>query len=245
MGTRAGLVRHVVVAMLVAAFVGMGFWQLSRLGERRAFNATLAARSSQPVTGVGDLIASATPADVAYRRARAIGLYDVANEVVLYSRSHDGLSGHHVLTPLRVGGDAALLVDRGWVPIDFDSPGDERAAPPNGIVTVEGLLAPSQVRGRFGPREVEQGPYEGVFRVDLDLLAEQMPYELLPLFLQLDEQTPPQATGRPIPVPLPRLDEGPHLSYAIQWFLFAAGLVVGDAALTTRRRARHDASRAP
>jgi cytochrome oxidase assembly protein ShyY1 len=39
-----------------------------------------------------------------------------------------------------------------------------------------------------------------------------------------------------VPVPLPDLSEGPHLSYAIQWFCFAAVAVAGAAILVRRER---------
>jgi cytochrome oxidase assembly protein ShyY1 len=37
-------------------------------------------------------------------------------------------------------------------------------------------------------------------------------------------------------VPLPELSEGPHLSYAIQWFSFAVVALVGSAILVRRDR---------
>ena len=44
-------------------------------------------------------------------------------------------------------------------------------------------------------------------------------------------------TRDPEPVPAPTLDEGPHLSYAVQWFIFTTVAVVGYP-LILRRRAR-------
>jgi cytochrome oxidase assembly protein ShyY1 len=50
----------------------------------------------------------------------------------------------------------------------------------------------------------------------------------------LQTQTP--ARERPIPAPLPDTSEGPHLSYAIQWFTFAAIALVGYGLLVRRAR---------
>jgi surfeit locus 1 family protein len=64
------------------------------------------------------------------------------------------------------------------------------------------------------------------FRVDIERIQEQVPYRLLPIFIK---QLPIPNTNADT---LPRqdsganLDEGPHLGYAIQWFSFAAILVV-------------------
>ena len=63
----------------------------------------------------------------------------------------------------------------------------------------------------------------------------------------IDEQPPPAVA--PVRPPEPTLDAGPHLSYAVQWFLFTAigvaGIVVfirGD--LRARREEREDATEA-
>ena len=67
-------------------------------------------------------------------------------------------------------------------------------------------------------------------------IASSLPYDVFPLPLQLADQTPPQPGSLPIPVPLPTLSEGPHLSYAIQWFSFAVVAFVGAVILLRRDR---------
>jgi cytochrome oxidase assembly protein ShyY1 len=44
-------------------------------------------------------------------------------------------------------------------------------------------------------------------------------------------------TGLAVP-PLPALDDGPHLTYALQWFSFAVIAVVGGALLSRRPKTR-------
>ncbi|NIR40461.1 MAG: SURF1 family protein, partial [Actinobacteria bacterium] len=45
----------------------------------------------------------------------------------------------------------------------------------------------------------------------------------------------------PIPVPPASLDEGPHLSYAFQWFFFSVGTVVAYGLILRRQlRPRHE-----
>jgi surfeit locus 1 family protein len=63
-----------------------------------------------------------------------------------------------------------------------------------------------------------------------------MPFRLLPVYLQLSEQDPPQVEGLPAPAPLPELSEGPHLGYALQWFAFATIALVGYVVLLRRGR---------
>jgi len=56
------------------------------------------------------------------------------------------------------------------------------------------------------------------------------------VYLELESSQPADAKGL-TPIPLPELDEGPHLSYAIQWFTFSALAVIGWV-LVVRKTAR-------
>ena len=111
-------------------------------------------------------------------------------------------------------------------------------------MTVTGLVQPSQERGRFGPTDAE-GELDVLARVDLARLAAQVDYELLPAYIQLVDSSPPEAAvpeGEPALVPLgtPRPSEGPHLAYAVQWFIFTT-IAAGGYVLLLRRVARDQA----
>jgi cytochrome oxidase assembly protein ShyY1 len=217
------------VAVVVAATcIGLGLWQLRRLDERRALNIEiLRSRSDAPIA-IED--ASAAAADP-YRDAVAHGTYDVEREVIVYGRSLDGEAGHVVVTPLVLDDAGAILVVRGWVPFAMQTAPVRGAEPPAGEVTVTGSLVPDEGDGSVAP---DAG---GVIRVlDVRGIAPSLPYDVFPLPVQLAEQTPPQSGSLPSPMPLPELSEGPHLSYAIQWFSFAAVAVAGAAILLRRGR---------
>ena len=72
--------------------------------------------------------------------------------------------------------------------------------------------------------------------LDVRGIASTLPYDIFPLPLQLQDQAPPQPGSLPALAPLPELSEGPHLSYAIQWFTFAAVAIVGGVILLRRDR---------
>jgi surfeit locus 1 family protein len=217
-------------AMLLAAlFVRLGFWQLDRLQGRRYYNHRFEQGMAASPEPVETLVDNADGADLLYRNASATGRYDPAHEVILYGRTQDGTPGNHVLTPLILGDGRAVLVDRGWVPIADDTPPVAGAAPPSGTVAVTGLLAPSEPGGAPGG-----GATTTFTRVDLRRIGSQLPYELLPDYLQLQRQSPPQPGRLPIHPPPPVLDDGPHLSYAIQWFAFATIAFFGFFLLVAR-----------
>lgn len=229
-GSRTRRVVVVVVAVLVAATcVNLGLWQLRRLDQRRALNATILDRRS--ATRVSIARVPGNTAAAPYRSASARGTYDVEHEVLVYGRSLDGEAGNQVVTPLLLPDGGAILVVRGWVPFALQTAPVRGAAPPATDVTVNGSLVPDEGDGSDAPDA------DGIVR-DLDVrgIASSLPYDVFRLPLQLADQVPPQPGSLPVPVPVPALSEGPHLSYAIQWFSFAVVALVGAAILLWRDR---------
>jgi surfeit locus 1 family protein len=222
-----------IVALVVAAVcIRLGIWQLHRLDSKRAFNAAFVAGTSASPEPVAALAAGG--GSVAYRHAEAAGRYDSAHELLFYGRSDaNGDPGSDVLTPLRLDDGDAVLVDRGWIPFDPNQrlpvPGD--AAAPAGTVTVTGVLFPPD--SATAPA-AGAPPVTIVRRVNLAEIGAQLPYRLLPFYLVLQQQAPAQAAGLPSPAPMPEPSEGPHLSYAIQWFAFAAIAILGYGLLLRR-----------
>jgi surfeit locus 1 family protein len=234
--SRRRRVTIVAIATIVAAVcIALGFWQLQRLADRRALNAEIrGARSASPTTvRTADDIGALS----AFRSVVVEGTYDIEGEVLLYGRSYDGEPGHYVVTPLRLEDGSGVLVLRGWVPFSIDSAPVIEAAPTVRDVVVEGWLIAPETRGQSRPDR------HGIVRtLDISGIGDRLPFELALFAIQLRDQDPPPSS-LPTPVPAPVLSEGPHLSYAIQWFSFAAIAVVGGVILL--RRDRRGATRAP
>lgn len=246
------IVRHVAVTALVAAMVAAGFWQLQRLDDKRTYKALVEARQEEPAADVATVLRADAEVDdpavagVLYRSVTATGTYQDDDTVVVENRTFNGASGAWVLTPLRLPDDTAVLVNRGFIGFDQEGAIVPPPAPP-GAVAVEGLLFPSQERGRFGPTDPEDGDLEVLARVDLERLEAQVDYDLRPAYVQLVESRPGEAeaatAGTPALVPLgpPEPEEGPHLSYAVQWFIFTT-IAAGGYVLLLRRVARDQAT---
>ena len=215
----AGLVGALVVA---AACVRLGVWQLERLHQRRERNALLLAARARPPLQVDR---SLPPDSACDRRLHARGVYDYAHERLWHARGYEGVPGVDLVTPLRLADGAAVLVDRGWAPSPDAYHVDQLAYREGDSAVVLGL-------GMRAPRA----------RGDVDPVAlrDSLPYRLLPFVIQ---QLPPAAAPyRPLPPglirwPIPELSDGPHLSYAIQWFSFAVIIGVGSLALARKRAA--------
>jgi surfeit locus 1 family protein len=221
-------------ALLIAATcVGLGIWQIARLHQKQQFNARVRASLAGPPRSLAALLPPGVDPDaVRYSRAGATGTYDVAHEVVLYGRTLHGRAGNHLLTPLVTPDGSAVIVDRGWVPLNVTSPATAGTAPPTGPVTVVGVLLRSEgdVPGSVGGST----PQTEFAKIDLARLQAQLPYRIEPVYLLLQSQTPSQLSRYPIPAPLAKLSEGPHLGYAIQWFTFAAIAAIGFVVLALR-----------
>jgi surfeit locus 1 family protein len=231
------LVFHIAAIAGIVAFVSLGFWQLRRLDERNVLDERIAERMAAPADDLSALLASGGPDAIELRNAIARGRYEIADEVVLQSQSLDGVSGHHVLTPLSMDDGSAVIVDRGWVPIDLDVPPVAGAEPPDAPVAVEGVVRVTQTREGLGPIDPPTGRLERVSRVDVERIQAQVDYPLVPVWLQLTSQDPGQRS--PLPRPIPPATPGggpPHLAYAVQWFVFAGVALVGYP-LVLRRRA--------
>ena len=232
------VVGHVICLLLVVLFVNLGFWQLRRLDEKQAANATIETRGALPVEPVNRVIATTPPDELAYRRASATGRYDVAGEVLIRFRSLNEVPGRHVLTPMVLDDGTALAVNRGFLPDSVTG----TPPPPAGEVEVVGLLLPSQQRQGLGPTDPTGGRLTELARADLGRLQQQYDRPLLPVYLQLERQAPPSGDG-PTLLPPPETSEGPHLGYAGQWFLFALVGAVGWPLLL--RRTAAEQRRAP
>jgi surfeit locus 1 family protein len=231
--TRSGVLATLAVFAAVAVCVRLGVWQLDRRAERAVRNAVVAERgAAEP------LALAAVPRDTAeltYRRATLAGTADPAGTIVLAGRSRGGAPGVHVLTPVRIQG-GAVLVNRGWLPAPDAATVDLDAVRREGPVRVEGILLPFpdvaiHARGESGFRRTW-------FRMDGAAIRGQYPYAVAPLYLSAAGPFEPAggdgAGGDPLPPDPPSLDPGPHLSYAVQWFSFAAIFLVGWAILLLR-----------
>ena len=207
---RSDLTLALLAVVIAAGCVSLGIWQLRRLGGRRARNALAEARLSLPPI---EIHAGLSVDSARGRRVTARGVYDFGAERTWAGRSFEGTPGVALITPLRLSDGSAVLVDRGWVysPDAFHVDQARYREPDSASVTGIAMIPP---RGRG---DVSTAGF-------------------LPIIIQLTGPDP--ATGLPRRWHAPVFDDGPHLSYAIQWFSFALIALVGTAALIRRGRDR-------
>jgi surfeit locus 1 family protein len=239
---------HVLVLFVVLVLVGLGQWQFERLDERRDQNERLESRLAAEPVDLDALASEGEVDDVAleYRRVQVTGTYLGDEELLLEGRQFRGQAGRDSFVPLELRDGTLVLVRRGWVPRDLGPPPVAEAAPPSGQVTVEGYLERSVPQPGFGP----QNPVDGELAIlqvpDVERVAQQLPGPTFPMIVRLTGQEPlpdaEVATARGLPSlpavhPQEPFDEGSHLSYGIQWSIFALlALVAYVAYWVTRLR---------
>jgi len=228
--SRRSIVFCLLALVAAAVFARLGVWQLARLHEKVRRNASIAAQQLEPAARL-----AAVPRDTAgahYRKATVSGRFDYDQEVVLGARTHQGSPGVDLVTPLRIAGsDTAILVNRGWVYSPDGATLDRARWRERDTATITGYIevyAPdAQVTNvKRVPRLVR--------RLSRNELAPRISSPLAPYYLVA---TGDSADGaHPARRELPALDEGPHRSYAMQWFSFMAIALAGAGLVIARER---------
>ena len=223
-----------LTGVALAAFVGLGYWQLGRAREKQAlFEAFMAA--GEDTVDAGDLPFEQL---ARYQRIRLHGSYDSTRQVLLDNMpSVSGQPGYRVLTPFeRSDGRGWVIVDRGWLPL-----GATREDLPELTVgmrdrDVTGTLDQLPVPGlRVGPAATpgaSEWPRVMLFPTESDLESA-LGIDVESRIVLLDAVAPDgyERKWRP------SIGFGPerHLGYAIQWFAFALVATVLFVALNLQR----------
>ena len=124
---------------LCVVFVRLGEWQWQR-GVHRQAEWDAFARGADAPRAAGR--PGRRDRCRASNASACTGSWDAEHQFLLDNRSHGGLPGYEVLTPLRLADDRVLLVDRGWVRL-------HRLARPSAADHDRGTREPSSVTGRL------------------------------------------------------------------------------------------------
>jgi len=232
------------VAIVFAIACGfLSNWQFTRNEERARQLALVEANYDADPVPLNDVLAPGADLDPSdeWTPVTLRGRYLADEELLVRNRPHGGTSAFEVLVPFRLDDGRTLLVNRGWVPPGEDQPDpDFVPAPPSGDTTVVVRLRPGEPLPTSG-RTAGEGQ---VPTIHLPLIAERTGEASLETgaYGRLVSESPAPESA-PESIPSPSEDPGPHLSYAVQWILFA---VMGFAFIlyilvTERRHAREDA----
>ncbi|BDV30483.1 SURF1 family protein [Microbacterium terricola] len=238
---------YVAVAIVFAiACAFLSNWQFTRNATRAEQLALVEANYDAAPVPLAEVIpagGSLEPTDQ-WQPVTLTGTYLSEQQLLVRNRAHGGTAAFEVLVPLRLTDGRVIVIDRGWLPPGNEQPEpDEIPAAPAGEVTVIARLMP----GEALPASGRSAPEGQVPTINLALIADTLPAADAALLEEsayglMASEDPAPAT-RPNPVEDPSVDPGPHLSYAIQWILFAimGFIFIGYVIRTERRHRREDA----
>jgi cytochrome oxidase assembly protein ShyY1 len=213
-----------LVIVFAIACSALGTWQLNRRAEALAEVARIDANyDAEPIPVAEALPDPATfDVDQRWQVVALSGAYLADEEVVVRNRPFEGSSGFEVITPFRLDDGTVFMVDRGWIPQASDGRPSDVPAPPEGEVQVTARLKAGE--GRIEGRTSTGDEFA---TIDLEELAARVGEPSFTGAYGVLVQTGADATEPPLAAARPARDEGPHLSYALQWFVFALLAFIG------------------
>jgi surfeit locus 1 family protein len=230
----------ITLAAVVASGVTfrLGLWQLDRAGQRLALQAAIAQRQAMPPVPQSALLDAKAQPQLLHRQVNLRGEWLARDTVFLDNRQMEGRPGFFVVTPLRLEGSAAVvLVERGWVPRNFEQ---REKLPP--VPTPDGTV---ELRGRIAPPPAKlyefSGAQRGAIRQNLDL-AQFRVETGLPLLDLAVRQTQGAPDGLLRDWPEPASGAATNYGYAFQWWAMSglvAILYVWFQFIVPRRKAPH------
>jgi surfeit locus 1 family protein len=178
-----------------------------------------------------------------YRSVLVRGVYDFDQQVGLLNQVWSDQIGVDLLTPLHISGtDQTVLVDRGWTLLSDFKAGSLAQYNETGEVSVQGVILDSQTHPSLG--RMQDPPFDpsrrtnSFYIVNTQRIGQEMAHSVLPIYIQ--QMPDPARAGPPYRKVFSMvLSDGPHLSYAIQWFCFALILGIGYPILV-RKNANKD-----
>ena len=228
-----GLPITLLTLLLLALLIGLGFWQLDRAAQKRVLVTQYQGQEGESPILIREDLAAAE--DLEYRPALVRGHFDTEQQFLLDNRTHQGMAGYQVLTPLRIDGSGhAILVNRGWVPRGPVRAELPALSTPAGPVQLEGLLKQPTRAFTLGEGEDRDPGWPKVLQqVRLELQAGQLGYPLLPMLLLLGPEQEHGFLREWEPV----RGFGPeqNMGYAVQWFALALALLLIYIVVNCRR----------
>lgn len=222
--TRSRIVWFIVALACAALTARLGLWQLSRAHQKESAAALIAERGGLPPLPADALARDAQAGEGQWQRRIALqGRWDAAHTVFLMNRTMDERSGFFVMTPLRLPGGDAIVVQRGWIARDDADPMKvPLLATPAGPVQVHGRVAPWPSHwidighGAGGPlrQNLEAAPF-----------AVETGVSLRPVTLVEEASGDNAGDGLRRDWPAPDSSTATNYGYAAQWFAMSVAFL--------------------
>jgi surfeit locus 1 family protein len=211
---------------LLPLLLALGTWQLGRAEEKRAFLEQQEQGSASEIIELSTAIEINVDA-LRYKKVQVTGHYDQTHQFLIDNQISDGKAGYFVLTPLVLQGEAkAVLVNRGWIPLNQD-----RTILPNVQIKEQQTVVTGRINRfpaigiKLAGAEIPTDSWPSVVQVvDSQVLANKLAYPLFPFQIELGKDSPEgyKREWQRTAIMLPEQ----HTAYAVQWFALALTLTI-------------------
>lgn len=211
----------------VVVLCALGFWQVQRLAWKEDLLSRLDAAYARDAADYPLNSVDWRARDLPFTRGYIEGSYIRDADILIMPRTLEGRPGYHVLAPFEMTGSAgSVLVNRGWIPLDQNTPEARDKRTPEGEVIVTGMVRPVLQANMFVPQNEPRK--EAWYRVDPDQIAQARGIENLHPYMFYAETESPSAASSFAPVPVSAKIRPPnnHRQYAVFWFTMAGLLLV-------------------
>lgn len=216
-----------LVVVFAIASCGFGNWQFDRRAQAQTEIARIQANYEAEPRAVDEVVPQLDywSDDLKWTPVLLTGTYLKDEEILVRGRPYSGRPGFEVLTPLLLEDGSVFVVNRGWVSIGSrqDNP-DVVPEAPDGRVVVSARLKAGEptIDGKSAKAGSNQ-----IATIHLPDVASRLDLPTYTGAYGIVATQEPTPSSAPIVAPKPDLDEGPHLSYALQWYVFALLAFIG------------------
>lgn len=218
----------VLSVMIFPLLVSLGFWQISRAGEKQQLFEDREAR--QVMNEIQDLsqLKSETPENIQFRSVVLEGDLQESSVFLLENKVQNGQIGYEVVSIFKTRDGHNILVNRGWV---------SGGAGGRQIPTIPQARADSQLRGYLHKpsvnslhqnQKIEQNANTKMIKIlsiDVDAISQFLGKPLFPWVLRLDADSPAALN---VNWTVANMTPQKHYGYASQWFAMAFVLLVAN-----------------
>ncbi len=218
--------------------LSLGMWQLDRAEFKSNLESIIEYKKDNAKTQLKLNIFSNQ--EWIYTPVSASGYFDNSVLIYLDNQVHNMQAGFTVYSPFMIHDNTAILVDRGWLPIEGDRnhlPGLDQFQ--TQLSVIEGMLITQPAKGLVLSDSVHQYTHwpATLQYVDVEEISGNLPYKLLPGILKLDESNNEMLSILPVKS---SFNSAKHQAYAFQWFALSLALLMIYIIVNTKRQPKSE-----
>lgn len=212
---------------LLPLLISLGTWQLGRSEQK-----TRILKEQEQKLADSEIIQLSAVLDgkideLRYKKIQVTGHYDQTHQFLIDNQINAGHAGYFVLTPFVLQGETkAVLVNRGWIPLNQDRKILPDLPIKQAQTTISGRINHFPSVGiKLAGAEIPTDTWPAVIQVvDYQVLEKKLAYSLFAFQLELDNDLPEgfKREWQTTAIMLPEQ----HTAYAMQWFALAFTLTV-------------------